>query len=165
MNIFPTDERDVEKLEASYLEDGPPEDERTMIAHDGSYEAMCAEIGFTPQAVREASERADDLIDWPIGEYKVKIGRSRIEGRGLIATADIKRGEIICHARVGNKRTPAGRYTNHSATPNAEMFVMAGNVYIAALRDIEGCRGGMDGEEVTVSYRASAELGRRLAHE
>jgi hypothetical protein len=165
MNVFATDERDVETLEASYLEDDSPSNERPMIAHDGAFEAMCAQIGYTPEQVREASERSDDLIPFPIGEYKVKIGRSRIEGRGLIATSDIAGAEIICHACLAGKRTPAGRYMNHSDTPNAQMFIAAGNVYLRALRAISGCVGGQDGEEVTVDYRFAVELGRNLHHE
>ena len=169
MNVFATDERDVETLERMYLEESPALKAHLSLieAHrdEGAYNAMLSEIGYTREQVRTMSERSDDLIPWPIGEYKVKIGDSAIAGKGLMATADITEGEIICHMRLGDKRTPAGRHVNHSDTPNAQMFIAAGNVYLRALKPISGCVGGLDGEEVTVDYRFAVELGRRLHHE
>ena len=95
------------------------------------------------------------VIPFPPGAYKCKIGRSHIDGRGLIATADIKAGEVIAPARIGACRTPAGRYTNHSADPNAVMVVVGDRIMVVATRPITGCMGGFDGEEITVSYRAA----------
>lgn len=157
LNIYPTEERDVETLEAMYLEPS-----HAMISKrsriqvylpDPDYEQMCKDLGNTPEIVREQSERTEDLIPWPDGEYKVKIGKSYIEGKGLLATANIEEGEFICPARIGSCRTPAGQYTNHSGNPNAMAVIVGKSIYWIALRDIQGCLGGLDGEEITVDYR------------
>ena len=70
-----------------------------------------------------------------------------------MACADIQKGETICCVRRDGKRTPAGRFTNHSGKPNAKMFQDDLGIHLRALRDISGSRGGQDGEEITVDYR------------
>jgi hypothetical protein len=166
LNVYPTDERDVETIEAIHLEPSPAmiakRERMLMLPHDMDFERMCKEIGGTPEQAREQSEREDDLIPWPLGEYKVKIGKSYIEGKGLIATANIEDGEFICPLKVGSNRTPAGRYTNHSGSPNAMAVIVGKNLHLIALRNIEGCLGGFDGEEVTVDYRQVYALKARL---
>jgi hypothetical protein len=166
LNVFATDERDVETVERMFIEDSPAliEHKKTlMLTRDTqAFNAMLAECGYSPEGARVLCEQTDDMIEFPIGEYKIKVGHSLIDGRGIIATADISAGEVICHARIDGKRTPAGRYTNHSDTPNAEMIVLSGNLYLRAVNHIEGCRGGLDGEEVTINYRQVFELRRRL---
>lgn len=166
LNIYPTTERDVETLEAMHLEPSPAMQAKLaqmkMLPHDPDFEQMCKDLGGSPELARTESERTEDLVPWPDGEYKVKVGKSYIEGRGLIATANIEDGELICPALLGNNRTPAGRYTNHSAQPNAMAVAVGKNIYLMALRDIHGCMGGMDGEEVTIDYRQVQELKMRL---
>jgi SET domain-containing protein len=77
----------------------------------------------------------------------------------LIATATIETGEVIMPARIDGKRTPAGRYTNHAKDPTAIMIErLNGNIDLVALRDIRGCSGGDDGEEITIDYRQALEL-------
>ena len=104
------------------------------------------------------------MTDLPTGSWKVKTGSSVIEGKGLFATADIAAGELIAPARISGKRTIAGRYTNHAAAPNAEFQAAFpyGDINLVALRTIEGCRGGYDGEEITIDYRAAYALKMRL---
>src|SRR5258708_24736216 len=41
-----------------------------------------------------------DQIAFPPGEYKCKVGRSGIQGKGLLACADIAPGEVIAPARL-----------------------------------------------------------------
>lgn len=164
LNVFATTETDVEKLEQMYIEDSPAlSNHQAMLTCEASGDAftkMVAELGYTEQQVREISEGTADVMPFPVGEYKVKIGPSLIEGKGLIATADIAEGEFICPARIGANRTPAGRYTNHSDTPNAVMTRAGSNIYLMAIRPIGGCRGGLDGDEVTIDYRQSYRLNR-----
>jgi len=82
------------------------------------------------------------------------VGKSDIEGQGIIAVGDIAEGEVIAVARLGAKRTPAGRFTNHSGTPNAKIVDdIDGNAYLIAIKSINGNLGGYNGEEVTVNYR------------
>jgi SET domain len=156
LNIYATDETDVETLEALFLDksDTYLESQKPLaLLADGDYGRMLEDLGVTAEQVRAQSENTSDQIPFPQGDYKVKVGRSRIEGQGLIATADIKHGEIICPGRIDGMRTPAGRYINHAKEPNAKMYGHARAIYVVALRDIEGCRGGQDGEEITVNYR------------
>ena len=90
----------------------------------------------------------------PIGSYPFKVGKSSIEGDGIIATADISAGTVIGMALLNGRRTPLGRFCNHSLNANAEYQVINGNdLILVSLEDINGCRGGIDGDEITVNYR------------
>lgn len=158
LNIYPNpdNERDVAKLEDRHIMKSPGFEE-----HQGAQDfyAMLTECGVDEAAVRAQTDRTEDLIDWPSGAYKCKVGRSAIEGQGLIATGEIAAGEVICPALFQGKRTPAGRYTNHSGTPNATPCRgIDGNTYWVAIRPIRGCHGGLDGEEITVDYRQTVAL-------
>lgn len=154
VNSFETDETDVETLEAQIFDDVLPPDTRPMLEPDGDFERVLAENGATAEAVRKASEYTGDLGPFPYGAYKVKVGRSLIEGRGLIATAAIAKGETIAPGTWGTKRTPAGRYTNHAKDSNAIFaYDEVGTAWLIARRAIAGCQGAQDGEEITIDYR------------
>ncbi|WP_208630870.1 SET domain-containing protein-lysine N-methyltransferase [Ralstonia insidiosa] len=168
-NIYATDETDIEKLEAHFLDKSDAflhsqiEDLHKKIdARVGDrtdYVSMLDEMGFDETTARAQSVNAKDQCPFPHGAWRVKTGTSSIEGTGLFATAPISSGELIAPARINGLRTPAGRYTNHSKEPNAEMVMLAnGDVELKALRDIEGCRGGKDGEEITIDYRQALAL-------
>jgi len=158
INVHETDETDVEAIEALFLDKSPMPQKLVTYQPDGDYEVMLQDIGASAELVRRISE-VEDVVPFPFGSYKVKIGTSDIEGRGLICTADIAKDEVICHMRIGDRRTLAGRYTNHSGAPNARIIDQGADAYLMSLRDIEGCRGGFDGEEITVDYR---QINRRL---
>ena len=67
--------------------------------------------------------------------------------------------ELIAPARIDGKRTPAGRFTNHSKTPNAEMVLSGnGDIFLFAKQSISGCKGGNVGAEITVDYRQAMAL-------
>lgn len=163
-NVFATEERDIETLEAMFLDksDAWLESQKfnqMLLSFDHSedvadfYSAIHA-FGFDTDTVRAISENETDQIPFPHGEYKIMVGNSQIEGRGLFATGNIAQFEVIAPALLDGKRTPAGRYTNHAKNPNAIMFRMEnGDVYLVALRDIAGCKGGNSGDEITVDYR------------
>lgn len=163
-NVFATEERDVETLEAMFLDKSEAWLEaqkfnQMLLSFDHSedvadFYAAIETFGFDADLVRSISENTDDQISFPHGEYKVSVADSKIEGRGLFATGIIPQFEVIAPALLGGKRTPAGRYTNHAKNPNAMMFRMEnGDIYLVALRDIAGCKGGNLGEEITVDYR------------
>lgn len=169
LNIYATDETDVDKLETLFLDKSRVwQETQKLIASDraedrADFEEVIASLGYTLALVREQSENPTDLIAFPPGSYGVKVGASRIEGRGLIATASFEAGEVIAPARIGGMRTPAGRFTNHAKHPNAAMLGRAnGDIDLVAVEDIAGCRGGADGEEITIDYRHAFALNRQL---
>lgn len=176
-NIYATDKKDVAEIEEELFDMGDfkvtledmrafSELESTAINYD-YFEAL-DELGLSPEFVDAVSRRTDDLIDFPDGSYKVGVFNSFIEGKGLFATGDIADGEIIAPARINGKRTPAGRYVNHSPTPNAiaQKYPDEDIVFIA-IKDIEGMVGGVMGEEITVDYRQvlKINLGEELCQE
>jgi hypothetical protein len=169
LNVFQTDETDIDKLEAMLFD----KSEHFVAAQQLQIEAKAPDqvsldqldyikaledLGATQQQAVALSEESSDLIPFPSGTYKVKVGHSKRQGRGLIATANIAPAETICPTRIGDKRTPAGRYTNHSANPNARMVIVKDTIYLVALKPIKGCAGGFDGDEITVDYRATVAL-------
>ena len=166
LNIYPTEERDVEKLDEMFLEPSPAMNGHLanlpLALNFTGYDQMLEDLGVTDELVQLESSATADLIPFPIGEYKVKIGRSEIAGKGLICTSSLRTAEFICPASVGGRRTPAGRYTNHSDNPNAMAVVEGDTIYFVAVRDIQGCLGGMDGEEITVDYRQTYALRRSM---
>ena len=159
MNVYATDCRDVMELDETLFERSeasqvnPAPTSLDILAYD-DFPLMCAEIGWNPLDIRKVSETLYDQIPFPYGSYKCKRGVSAIEGYGMRATANIQPGEVIAPARLAGKRTPAGRYTNHSPEPNARFEPLPnGDLLLVATAAIEGCRGGRDGEEITIDYR------------
>ncbi len=160
LNVYATDETDIEKLEETYLDKSDAFMSANTLrlgqikAPDADYLAALEEIGVTEEVVRAQAENEEDMTGLPFGGYKVKVSASPIEGKGLFATADIAIGEVIAPARIGGKRTIAGRYANHAKTPNAKAVKLpSGDIDFIALTTICGCRGGADGDEITVDYR------------
>jgi hypothetical protein len=92
---------------------------------------------------------------------KVKVGKSKIHGNGLIADEPIKRGDVIelVHTireiKPGvTKTTPTllGRNYNHSDDANALNVIDGNNRYLVALKEIEV------GGEITANYRTNPDL-------
>lgn len=168
-NIYATTETDVEKLEATYLDksetwknDQALRERSSALAVQvdrADYWAVLRETGIPHALARAQSENESDQIPMPMGSYAIMIGDSAIDGKGVLATAPIEAGAVIAPARIAGKRTPVGRYTNHSATPNAIMVLRPnGDIDLVAARRIEGCAGGQPGEEVTIDYRQALRL-------
>lgn len=170
LNIYSTHETDVEKLESWFLGKSQGftvhhnrEMTKNFLAREmdrTDFKDAIESLGFSESEVTTQSENKADQVPFPPGEYKIKVSLSPIHGQGIFATAPIKSGEIIAPARLKNgMRTPAGRFTNHSKTPNAIMKVSKnGGIDLCATRDISGCKGGRDGEEITIDYRESVKL-------
>lgn len=170
LNVFVTNETDVEKLETTFLTKSDSWIESAaarasvLLLQSGvdqkDFELLCKELNITKEQIRAQSENEADMIDLPYGGYKIKVADSKIEGKGLFATADFEPGEGIAPSRISGKRTIAGRYANHSVNPNARMmrFLDTGDICLVAIKKISGCHGGLDGEEITVDYRKSVEL-------
>ena len=170
-NIYATEETDIEKLEQMFLDKSPVFQEYMDTLRNMDREtdrddffAAIMEMGFTPEEVRAQSEDDSDAIPMPKGSYKFRVYPSMIEGKGLFATADIKNGEFIGLARIGNKRTVVGRYANHAKRPNAVMVLYSnGDIGLQAIQEIKGMKGGQLGDEITVCYRATHSLNEAIA--
>lgn len=115
--------------------------------------------------MRQQSEDESDQIDMPVAFKAVaQVRDSNIEGKGLFLSWHTMSGQIIAPARIAGKRTPAGRYVNHSMNPNCKYIADEnGDIYLVSLRDIDGCKGGGCGEELTVDYRQPLILNMELS--
>lgn len=114
---------------------------------------MLDEYGIDLQALKPLYESCQDCIPFE-GPQKVTTGLSSIDGIGLFARVPIASGDAICVARAGPSRTPAGRYTNHSDSPNAVMVKTQDEWRWVARRDIAA------GEEILIDYRQALDLHR-----
>jgi hypothetical protein len=168
-NIYATNETDVEKLEAMFLDKSQTwqehqKNQQLLLSFDHSediadYYAAIAEYGFDQETVQQQVQNLDDQCDFPLGGYKVMVAPSKIDGKGLFATGNIEINEIIAPARIKGLRTPAGRFTNHSKNPNAKMILLDnGDINLIATMPIDGCKGGNLGSEITIDYRQALSL-------
>lgn len=170
LNVYSTEERDIDRLEEMFLDKSEAwkahqsQQMSLLLDHHQADREDFAEVvsqaGFSSETVRSQSENEDDQIAMPEGfGPKVTIRNSPIEGKGVFLSCPAEEGEVIAPARISGFRTPVGRYTNHSKTPNA-IFVKSdiGDIYLVAMRRIAGCSGGDQGEEVTVDYRQALSL-------
>lgn len=172
-NIFATDETDIETLESMFVVKGSAwDDDNAARLRPGlqelfdreDYHRVLAEYGIPHEVALAQSLNTEDMRPFPYGGYKIMVTDSPREGRGLFATAEIEPGEVIAPARIGDKRTPAGRYTNHSASPNAKFVPTRDGLNLVATRRITGMTGGRVGEEITIDYRQALELRKKLCH-
>ena len=165
LNIYATSETDVETLEATYLEKSKVWEESNAkaiklkrLADTEDYKKLINSMGLTESDVRKQTENENDQIPMPYGCFKVSVSKSSIEGRGVFATANILPNEVIAPAKLDGKRTPMGRYINHSKTPNAKMELIGTDIFLTALTEITGCTGGNLGDEITTNYRENVKL-------
>lgn len=163
-NIYPTQETDVETLEATYLNKNVSWQtyqetlkQVQVLQHDVDrldYLEVLKELGVTHEEVLLESQNELDQFPISLENKKVCLSDSPIQGKGIFATAPIESGEVILLAKVNGLRTQAGRYTNHSKEPNAKMMALPnGDICLVAIRKISGCYGGSLGEEITIDYR------------
>jgi hypothetical protein len=171
-NVYSTNETDIEKLEAMFLEKSitwqeSQKSNALLLTLDHSqdiadYYLAIAEYGFDHETVRKQTENLEDQIEMPFGNYKMMVANSRIDGKGVFATGNIAEGEVIAPARINGKRTPAGRFTNHAKNSNAIMVLRDNNdIDLVAKKAINGCQGGNLGEEITIDYRQAISLATR----
>lgn len=168
-NIYPNpdDERDIEKLEAKWLEQTPYFEEHIALKMlpppDNDYDQMLLDLGVTAEQVKLESLYEHDHTPFPPPwGSRIAVRQSPIHGRGLFAETNFAAGELICPARINGLRTPAGRFTNHSGNPNTVAVRINGDdLGWVAVRDIHGRRGGQNGEEVTVDYRQVVAAARK----
>lgn len=164
-NIYPNheNETDVNKLEEKFLTKSDAWKYNEKLRQDmlflqseadrNDYQKMLHDLNVTHEQVITESENELDQIQLKMDELKIKLDDSPIQGNGIFATSFINAGEIISLASYEGMRTQAGRYTNHSVIPNAFMKKIDNNIFLIAARNIEGCKGGENGEEITIDYR------------
>lgn len=176
-NVYATEEKDVEKLEAVLLdksdawlehEDRVFKLEESLKLEDREdFQKVITAFGMDEEFVSSISRSEDDQISFPAGTaLKVALHPSPIHGTGVFSSFPIAAFEVIGPARLKGKRTPLGRYTNHSMNPNA-FFVKndEGDIYAMASRDIRGCQGGDNGEEITVDYYQALRVNNNFCKE
>lgn len=110
------------------------------------YQYFLSEVGLT-QGQMDDIVKTDDVIDMDDDYSHIHIGESPIDGDGLFSKVDILVGDIICPVRIEEKRTIAGRYSNHAMNPNTIPYEKEGFFYIVAKNNIEA------NEEITMNYR------------
>lgn len=166
-NVYATELKDADAVEAQFVEKSEAwyndqahkfaVESVSRAADRNDYERLLTECGISHEIAKQQSENENDQI-W-VDNSVTRVAESPIEGKGLFATSPIRAGQAICPARIDGKRTQGGRYTNHSLSPNAEMVMLPnGDIDLVALTDIEGCKGGSMGTEITIDYRQALAL-------
>lgn len=174
-NVYATEETNIDALEAYYLDKSENwkayDKEQSNIIYAlnqpdrDDFEQVLKDFGFDAETVRQQSEDESDQINMPVAFKAVaQVRDSNIEGKGLFLSWHTMSSQIIAPARIAGKRTSAGRYVNHSMNPNCKYVADEnGDIYLMALRDIDGCKGGGCGEELTVDYRQALALNMELS--
>ncbi len=171
-NIYATSLTNVEELERWLFKKSPAFLDCAAKVKDAQaklrdldrqdFMMLLDEFGISPYQARAESERDDDQIPMPDG-YHVVIRDSAIEGQGVFLQVGANAGDPIAPARIHGKRTPAGRFANHSRTPTAKFVEVAGDAILVAMARIEPyCNELVPGNEVTVDYRQVRALAGRL---
>ena len=115
------------------------------------YSLFLSQIGINQEEMDKIVTIESDLMNMPEG-YAVELRKSKIHGLGLFALKDFEVGEIICPGRLDGKRTPAGRFINHSFESNLLPQLVGNDIYAVATRKIHA------NEELLVDYRASMRV-------
>jgi len=116
-----------------------------------NYEEFLDEIGITQEQVEAA------LASQPLPVPKeidalYYVAPSKIHGNGTFAAMDILMGDTIGAVMSGDLWTEAGRYTNHSSSPNTTTVILDGELCLIALEPIK------KDEELTVDYVQVREI-------
>lgn len=166
-NVYATDLKDASAVEDMFVEKSEEwyndqahrfaVESVSRAADRNDYQLLLSQCGISHEVARQQSENESDQI-W-VDNSTTRVAESPIEGKGLFATSSIQAGQLICPARINGKRTQAGRYTNHSMFPNAKMVLLSnGDIDLVALMEIDGCKGGSMGTEITIDYREALAL-------
>ena len=115
------------------------------------YQLFLEQLGVDQPTMDAIVTIESDLIDMPEG-HDVELKASPVHGTGMFATRHFFAGEVICPGRLDGKRTPAGRYINHSHDANVTPYKFGDDIYAIALKDIPV------GSELFVDYRASMRV-------
>lgn len=150
----PDDCEDIAILEDRiYDHEGVGLGENRVLKQDrADYLVFLSQIGLSESQVWAVANNESDQIPMPDG-FDVAVQDSAIHGKGLFALRGFLPGELIAPGRLAGKRTPAGRYINHSIRSNAETFKDEnGDLSAVATRHI------FPGEEILIDYRNSMRI-------
>lgn len=129
----PTNEKDLTKIDSIFVAETF---EEYYLTSKKTFDDVLKVSGVSKELMTLISEKLDDQIEYD--QNNISIGDSIIHGKGVFSKDKILSGSVIALARIGDKRTPVGRYCNHSGTPNAKMAMNSiGDVELIALTDIE----------------------------
>ena len=120
------------------------------------YGAFLYQLGMTQDELDRIVLIEHDLIEMP-NNVAVELKDSPIHGKGLFATKNFEVGEVVCPGRLNGKRTPGGRFINHSLNCNIKPEKPGDDIYAVAARKINA------GDELLVDYRASMRVNFGLA--
>lgn len=110
-----------------------------------------SQIGMSQPQMDAVVQIECDLMPMPDG-FDVELRDSPLHGQGLFVLRDFAAGDVICPGRLNGKRTPAGRFINHSMRPNAEPIKQGDDIHARALRALAA------GEEILINYRDSMRI-------
>lgn len=114
------------------------------------YLALLDDYGFKQEDIDVVVKDESDMF------YKddipVYIDNSDLHGIGLFSKKQFKANEYICKSAIDNQRTIAGRYSNHSVNPNAEMVLDGKDFILKAIKPI------YENQEITTNYRNTLSL-------
>jgi quercetin dioxygenase-like cupin family protein len=142
VNVHPAISNDPEEIVEAITVDSFADFDRLISKADLEYKM--AIHGYTPQTMQKLSEDESTLDKTLLSGVEVK--DSCLHGKGLFATKNFSKGELICLAVKANKRTLAGRYSNHSPMPNCNVLFNNEEYVFVALQDI------VEGDELTTDY-------------
>lgn len=148
-NIYPNPDnvRDEEELDRMFTADDDVllSMEKCETTPSDEWQLYCDMNGVSEDDIQALMS----LMPEPMANVDVDdnfaLSKSKIAGRGMIATRDISKGESF-PMLIGADRTKLARYTNHSYNPNADTIASEDGVYCVANRDIK------EGEELTTNY-------------
>jgi hypothetical protein len=151
----PDNETDLAIIEARLYEIpecdlGANRIQKKVDADIADYQKFLEQIGLTQKQLDEIVH-TPDVIDMP-DEFGVELGKSYIHGTGLFAKRDFSAEQFICPGRASGYRTIAGRFINHSITPNAEARMIGDDMVVVATKSIQA------NEEILVDYRAVVKV-------
>lgn len=115
------------------------------------FDAFLHQLGMTQDEMNEIVQIESDLMDMP-KDVDVELKDSLIHGKGLFATRNFDEGEMVCPGRLNGKRTPGGRFINHSPNCNVRPEKTDDDIYAIAVCKINA------GDELLVDYRASMRV-------
>lgn len=127
--------------------------ERIRAVIHWDYTRVFVETGLCPDWAERRTRETEDQCPMPEGYEHLRIDPSAIHGVGLFTDRPIAAGDAIGPARISGKRTPLGRYANHSPWANTEFRLLEnGDLESVALCDMPA------GAEILNNYRQGAKL-------
>ena len=157
-NIYATELTDLDEIENHLVEKSEAWQENAALSFEVK-KLLCEVDRAGYPAPEEISAVVLDAIDPNVERVRldsssIRVCPSPISGQGIYAQAPVTQGDVICPIKIANVHTQFGAHLNHSLSPTAMLISLPdGGIDLVALRDLDGCRGGDAGTELTVDYR------------